>query len=542
MRFLCVAVAVAACARPAVQAPRLATGSSVERAIASGETHHYDVELAEGAVLVAAFDQLGADVVVTTFDPSGAQIDQIDSPTGGKGTEHVRIDARRAGTYRIEVTTLPGPRGSYRARVVEIVTARELAAREAKERAAAEAFFAERQPFVDEFVEWARGAAIGDDFAGLERVIGNARVIALGEADHGVHEYLAYRNRLARHLIERHGVTAILVESGFTEATVADDYVQGIGTATSREAAAALFSSAMPATLADNLELVEWLRAYNTKAARKVHIYGIDVTGRRNGIYVESRRAADAALAYLAQHAPATHARLEPQLAPLLAKFHTAGYLELGELQRVQLTGLVAELLGAFKPLPDTAPMRRARQSAAMAAVLDTFFRQTRDRSSKQVLADASLDGIRDATMAANVIWALDQDGPSSRAFLVAHNSHVRRAPATTWPVERPPIVAMGEALSHSLRQRLVVIGFLHGDGPPSATLDGLFAKVGRDSFVLDLRDAPDAVRAGLDEPWRLRLDHARALGLDPWWSARPRRCFDALAYSSKTREAAYVR
>ena len=553
LRFCALCLAVA-CTRPAVQNPRLGAGGSGERTIATGETHRYDVELASGAVLIAEVDQLGADVVVSAYGPDGARVAQFDSPTGGRGTEHVRVDATQAGTYRIEVTTFPGQRGSYRARVVEIVSARELAEREAKERAAVAQFFADRQPVVDAFLSWARESAIGDDFAGLDRVIGDARVIALGEADHGVHEYLAYRNRLAKYLVENHGVTAILVESGFTEATAVDDYVTGTSagtsagtstgttTATSREVAPAVFSWAMPLALRANIELVEWLRAHNAKAARKVHVYGIDLPGGRNGVFIDSRRAADAALAYLAQHDRAAHQRLLPRLAPLLAKFHSAGYLDLSDAQRAQLTTVIAELLAAFEQPRDTREFQIARQHAAMAAVLETYFRQTRERSSKQELADPSLDGIRDAAMAANVIWALDQEGPNSRAFLFTHNGHARRGAVTSWPGDVPPGAAMGQYLARSLREKLVVIGFLHGDGPPSATLDGLFAKLGRSSFVLDLRSAPEPVRAGFGQPWPFRYDAGRAMGLEPSWSASPLSCFDALVYTSTVRAAAHER
>ncbi|HEU4611189.1 MAG TPA: erythromycin esterase family protein [Kofleriaceae bacterium] len=481
MLRICVACLVVACGRPAVQAPRVAPGAATERPITSRQTDRDAIRLATGADVAPP----------PNVEPA-----------------------------RIEVTS----------------------AREPRQRAQADRFFADRQELVDAFVAWAQQDAIGDDLAGVARVIGDARVIALGEADHGVHEYLAYRNRLAKHLVEHAGVTAILVESGFTETTVADDYVTGAGSASSREAAAAVFSWAMPAALRDNVELVEWLRAYNATAARKVHIYGIDVTGGRHGRYTQSRLAADAALAYLAQHDPSAHARLESRLAPLLPRFDVAGYLQLDDAQRSELTSAIAELLAAFKSLPDSAELRRARQHAAMAAVLDTFFRQTRDRSTPKHLADAGLDGIRDATMAANVMWALGEEGDGSRVLLFAHNAHVRRGPVVAWPVQLPPSVTIGEYLANSLHGRLVVIGALHGDGPPTATLDGLFARVGRPSFLLDLRRAPEAVRAGLSQSWKFRLDAFRELGLEPVWSAIPTKCFDALVYTATSSEASLAR
>src|SRR5690606_17333112 len=146
------------------------------------------------------------------------------------------------------------------------------------------------------------------------------------------------------------------------------------------------------------------------------------------------RRAADAALAYLAQHDRAAHQRLQARLGPLLAKFHSAGYLKLGDAQRARLTTAIADLLAAFEQPRDTHELRIARQHSELAALLETYYRQTRERSSKVALADPSLDGIRDATMAANVIWALDQEGPNSRALLFTHKGHARRGAVTSWP------------------------------------------------------------------------------------------------------------
>ncbi|HEY5921656.1 MAG TPA: erythromycin esterase family protein [Kofleriaceae bacterium] len=535
---------VACAARtPAVSTtPKLAPGSSVERDISDGQTHQYEVSLAADTVMFAEIDQLGADVTLSTFGPDGGQLATFDSPTGSKGTELVRVEAAKAGTYRIDVTTFPGQTGKYRARVVEVVTRVELEAREAKERAAIDKFFADRRELVDGVVGWAKQNAIGDDLAGIDKLIGNARVIALGEADHGVREYLAYRNRLAKHLIEKQVVTAILVETGFTEATVVDDYVMGVGAASIRDVAPSLFMWAMPAAPRDNIDLIEWLRAYNAKATRKVHVYGVDVTGGRDGLYKESRRAVDAALGYLAKADAAAHAKLEPRLSPLLPSFTTAGYLELDVAKRGELRSAIEALLDAFKTQRDSVEMRRARQSAAMASVVETFLRTTVARSTKEDLADVSMDGIRDATMAANAMWALGEEGPASRVFLFAHNAHLRRAAVVAWPSKMQMFPSMGEYLSKSLRDKLVVIGFLHGDGPPTATLDGLFAKVGLPSFVVDLRTAPETVRAGFNQSWEFRLDGFRALGLKPAWSAIPARCFDALAFTATSTDAALVR
>src|SRR5262245_19989922 len=134
----CALVVLAACATaraPAPQAPKLAPGANVEREISEGQTHQYAIALDADSVLLVEVDQRGADVSLSTYGPDGSQLATLDSSTGGKGTETVRVEAKQAGTYRLDVIGLAGGSGKYRARVVEIISAKELAARDAKQRA-----------------------------------------------------------------------------------------------------------------------------------------------------------------------------------------------------------------------------------------------------------------------------------------------------------------------------------------------------------------------------------------------------------------------
>ncbi len=81
-----------------------AARASVEHRIADGETHPYSFTLDADTVLFVDLDELGADVTAATFDPDGRPLATVDSPFGGMATEHVRIDATRAGTYRVDIT------------------------------------------------------------------------------------------------------------------------------------------------------------------------------------------------------------------------------------------------------------------------------------------------------------------------------------------------------------------------------------------------------------------------------------------------------
>src|SRR5438128_5455347 len=61
------------------------------------------------------------------------------------------------------------------------------------------------------------------DLRALKPVIGQARVVALGET-HGTHELLRLRNRLFQYLVYESEFTAIAAESGVTESMLAEDF------------------------------------------------------------------------------------------------------------------------------------------------------------------------------------------------------------------------------------------------------------------------------------------------------------------------------
>jgi erythromycin esterase-like protein len=192
--------------------------------------------------------------------------------------------------------------GHYIARLDKIESTAEIAAAAAKHAAELETFWRERQGVVDAFTTRTKQSAMAlEDPAALERVVGSARIVAFGEADHCVHEYLAARNLVFSTLVEKLGFATYVGETGVTDAFVVDDYINGIGTATSAQAAAAMFSWAGAVALPENVELVEWMRAYNARPSipRKLHVYGMDFAGASNGLVVHARAAVDPVLAYL---------------------------------------------------------------------------------------------------------------------------------------------------------------------------------------------------------------------------------------------------
>ncbi|HET9986520.1 MAG TPA: erythromycin esterase family protein [Longimicrobiales bacterium] len=131
--------------------------------------------------------------------------------------------------------------------------------------------------------EWAQpltGEAAGYD--PLMDAIGDARVVCLGEATHGTHEFYRERCVITRRLVEEKGFTAVAVEADWPDAYEVNRWVRGVSEAATAEAALRGFKR-FPAWMWRNhdvVELVTWLRGWNDAlptGATKVGFYGLDL-------------------------------------------------------------------------------------------------------------------------------------------------------------------------------------------------------------------------------------------------------------------------
>src|SRR5262245_36291075 len=86
----------------------------------------------------------------------------------------------------------------------------------------------------DEYLGWARdharpitvtGQADGPgSWEPLRAIIGDARVVALGEPLHGFHGPLAVRNQVVQYLVKELGFTAVALETGLSPSKRLHDY------------------------------------------------------------------------------------------------------------------------------------------------------------------------------------------------------------------------------------------------------------------------------------------------------------------------------
>jgi erythromycin esterase len=331
-----------------------------------------------------------------------------------------------------------------------------------------------------------------DDLAGLDGLIGKARIVALGEASHGTAEFFQMKHRLLEYLVERKGFTVFAIEGNWPEAKVADRFVKtGEG-----DAAAALAAMHFWTWQTEEVSaLLEWMRAYNTRRGERpmLSFAGFDmqfvavaiscVTDFLGRIGDADREAAHQLYDGVEKLENDSGMKIPPAEKTRL-RDSAAKALELIDARRDELT-----------KVSTPAEYRNARQAARIVC------------QASRMHAGISW-AERDDAMAQNVRWLLEEGFPGKKIVLWAHNGHVGTAPIGG---EK----SLGIHLRDLYGDQLVVIGFAsdHGEvrakrvaegkfqpGPPvslplapalSTSVEALFQDAGLPRFILDLRRIP---------------------------------------------------
>jgi erythromycin esterase-like protein len=120
------------------------------------------------------------------------------------------------------------------------------------------------------------------DYDSLIDRIGERRIVLVGEASHGTHEFYRERAEITRRLIVEKGFRAVAAEADWPDAYRVNRYLRGMGDDGSADAALSGFKR-FPAWMWRNevvLEFATWLRAHNDSAhdgAPKAGFYGLDL-------------------------------------------------------------------------------------------------------------------------------------------------------------------------------------------------------------------------------------------------------------------------
>src|SRR5918993_668798 len=120
-----------------------------------------------------------------------------------------------------------------------------------------------------------------DDYDALFDLIGDARVVLLGEASHGTHEFYRERARITRRLIQEKGFSAVAVEADWPDAYRVNRWVRGGGADSTADESLKGFER-FPQWMwrnRDVLNFIDWLHTHNQSRGEddRTGFYGLDL-------------------------------------------------------------------------------------------------------------------------------------------------------------------------------------------------------------------------------------------------------------------------
>lgn len=334
-----------------------------------------------------------------------------------------------------------------------------------------------------------------DDLGWLDELVGDAKVVAIGESEHYTREYLQLRHRLTRYLVERHGFGAVAMESGFVEGWLVDGWVRGGDGELGHVMANGLTS--LSGLWTEVRDLLAWMRD------RGVGFYGIDLGGSN----VSLLPGLDAVTAYLAEADP--EFMPDPGVRETALAFSAgspfgipaamAGYPALPGERRDALTAGLAGLR-ARMVARRLEYVRRSGAEAYTRALRTMDLTVTIDAQFRALARGEQFAMHRETAIADTVEWIVGRE--EGRIVLPAHNGHVQRCPCTMPGVAE---ASMGMHLADHLGSDYVVIGTTAETGPtladaPEFFAGTLFAEMGPpdpgslDALMAASHDGPFAV------------------------------------------------
>jgi erythromycin esterase-like protein len=251
--------------------------------------------------------------------------------------------------------------------------------------------------------------------------IGEKRIVMLGEASHGTHEYYTWRTAISKRLIEEKGFQFIAVEGDWPDCYRINRFVKGLDGDDPVKVLKQF--DRWPTWMWANWEiaaLTEWLYEFNVKKEKKCGFYGLDVYSLWDSMkeimeYLQVQEPSIAAAAKNAINCFAPYAEDEQQYARFSLTGHSC---------REQVIDLLKQVRNSTLTIVDDEAAFSAEQNAVIAVNAEKYY-------SSMMNFDNGSWNVRDRHMMETLNRLLEFHGPHSKAIVWEHNTHIGDARAT---------------------------------------------------------------------------------------------------------------
>ena len=318
----------------------------------------------------------------------------------------------------------------------------------------------DKQPSLDATAQWLLDSAVvlngveaGQGFAdmqGLNAIVGDARIVSVGEATHGSREFFQLKHRMLEYLVTQKGFNLFAIEATMPEAFVLNDYVlNDVGDPA--KALAGLYFWTWDTE--EVLTMIHWMRNYNAEAnnINKLKFYGFDMQSGTVAFKQVSQYLNTVSSGVLANVAADSSINL------LKNDYQAATFRALPAEQIQSAVDTAQAILADLATNKTVYIEKTSAEQWAIAHQIATVLKQT------TTLALVGSNGAdyaahRDLSMAQNAAWALEHEGPEAKMMIWAHNNHVK---TNTY--------GSGYSMGHHLRgmygQQMVNFGLMFNQG-----------------------------------------------------------------------------
>lgn len=307
------------------------------------------------------------------------------------------------------------------------------------------------------------------DVDAIVELVAHKRIVMLGEASHGTHDFYSMRALITRRLIEEHGFVAVCVEGDWPDALRADRYVRGHGDDEAADEALAAFER-FPRWMWRNHEVAEfldWLKHFNAHLddRQRVGFYGMDLYSLHSSM--------QAVVHYLEDIDPEAAARAKDRYAcfdhPDPQQYGLHAHLGVSKDCETEVVAQLVEMqmrkLARSGRSPSGDAWFHVVQQAQVVRNSEAYYRT--------MFAGRSASwNLRDTHMADTIDFVATHlgDGGLAKVIVWAHNSHVGDARATEMGDDGQ--VTLGQLARQRHPSEVALVGFTTHEGSVIAAAD----------------------------------------------------------------------
>lgn len=293
-----------------------------------------------------------------------------------------------------------------------------------------------------------------NDLKILNKLVGNSKVVALGEVTHGSSEIFKMKDRIIRFLIKHNNFDIFSIEAAMPESYFMNNYIID-----GRNDAKVYLNGLLFWTwnVKEVLDMVNWMKSYNETHTNKIKFTGFDMqhfngalnqlkkTNTKNNISNVKLDSLKILLNDIRKKTTEKKSRITI----------------VDSLQKKALNSIFESIRQDSQKLPDE----------------DKKWNAQNIRIIEQYLDKSSVN--RDKYMAENVLW-IKNNNPNSKLIIWAHNNHIKKTETS-----------MGKQLHEKLKDDYVTIGFTFHEGSYTA--------IGKDSKKLGIHQSQESYEGTLE-------------------------------------------